>query len=254
VFTGQGGDSTFCSTSYIFADDHSLRRYGLGRRTFRTAARVAVRRDKTVWGVLAKALSRRVWGTRMSDQRRLLAESMRLVSKAAMTLAQEHAHFPNPWFSADDRLPLECIARLGGLALHSSFYDLSSSQCDMAPYSVSPLYAQPVFEVCTRIPVDIHFDAGRIRGLARRAFTREVPAAILRRQWKDRPLSLAGKIIQRNIAFIREALLGGALVKERILDRAAVELALRRDPTRSAATGGEILRHLDLELWLRHGA
>jgi asparagine synthase (glutamine-hydrolysing) len=163
-------------------------------------------------------------------------------------------HFPNPWFSGDDRVPLECIARLGALAFHSSFYDLSTSQCGTAPYSVSPLYAQPVFEVCMRIPVDVHFDAGRIRGLARRAFTREVPAAILRRQWKDRPMALTGKIIQRNITFIREALLDGALVKERILDRAAIELALRQDPTRSTATGGEILRHLDLELWLRHGA
>jgi hypothetical protein len=40
-------------------------------------------------------------------------------------------------------------------------------------------------------------------------------------------------------------------VKERILDRGAVEQALSGGPTRSGAIGSEILMHLDLELWIR---
>jgi hypothetical protein len=75
--------------------------------------------------------------------------------------------------------------------------------------------------------------------------------AELRRQWKDRPLLQVRQVVRQNLAFIRETLLDGALIKERILDRTAVELALRGDPTKSRAMGGEILGHVDLELWIR---
>lgn len=250
TFTGEGGDATFCSTCYVLAVDHSIGRYGLGRRTLRTAAAVASRRDQTVWGVLAQAMRRRLTGTRLRGHRALLANAMQLVTAEAMQ-AGKSDHFPNPWFKDCDRLPLEIIRRLGTLAFRPVFYDLSTSQHETAPYHVSPLCAQPVVEIAARIPVDIHFDGGRSRGLARRAFSQEVPAPILRRQWKDLPVLQAGAIIQLNLRFIREALLDGALIRERILDRAAVESALSGAPTQSRALGAEILRHLDLELWIR---
>jgi asparagine synthase (glutamine-hydrolysing) len=98
--------------------------------------------------------------------------------------------------------------------------------------------------------VDVHFD-GRVRGLARRAFARELPEPILRRQWKDRPLLQLGEVIRLNLPFIREHLLEGALMRAGILDRAAVEQALRNGPSSSNAVGSEILSHLDLELWVR---
>jgi asparagine synthase (glutamine-hydrolysing) len=146
---------------------------------------------------------------------------------------------------------LETLLRLGPLAFPANFYDASTCHRDSAPYAASPLCAQPVVELCARIPVDVHFVGGRNRGLARRAFAAEVPAPILRRQWKDRPLLHLGQVIALNLSFIREHLLGGQLVKERILDRRAVEQALSGGPTRSGAIGSEILMHLDLELWIR---
>jgi hypothetical protein len=190
----------------------------------------------------------------MREHRALLATTLQLVSAEAMRSAHCDEHFPNPWFSSCATLPLESLSRLGTLAFRPSFYDLSTSHHDTAPCALSPLCAQPVVEVAGRIPMDILFADGRIRGLARRAFSREVPEPILRRQWKDRPFRLAGDVIQRNLNFIREALLDGALVRERILDRSAVELALCGGPTVSRAVGGEIMRHLDLELWIRHSA
>jgi asparagine synthase (glutamine-hydrolysing) len=238
VLTGDGGDSAFCSTSYVFAVDHCLRRYGLGLRTLRTAARVAMRRDRTVWNVLGKALSRRVFGSSARDAARSLAPFRRLVSSDVQ----------DTW---SEGMTMETLLRTGLLALTPSFYNLSTSHRDTAPYVVSPLCAQPVVEFCARIPVDVHFDGGRTRGLARRAFANEVPEPILRRQWKDRPLTQIGQVIQLNLPFVREHLLEGKLVKERILDRAAVELALRNGPSTSNAMGSEILSHLDLELWIR---
>jgi asparagine synthase (glutamine-hydrolysing) len=251
VFTGEGGDSAFCATSYIFAVDHCLRRYGLGLRTLRTAVGVATRRDRTVWNVLGKALGREVFGIGARDDRRRLAPFCRLVSEDARRSMIAEASMSSAWL---DGISWETSLRMGPLAFAPSFYDLSTSHHNSAPNMVSPLCAQPVFEICARIPVDVHFDGGRIRGLARRAFANEVPEPILRRQWKDRPLLQLGEVIQLNLPFIREHLLEGALMKEQILNRAAVEQALRSGPSSSTAIGSEILSHLDLELWIRSSA
>jgi asparagine synthase (glutamine-hydrolysing) len=239
VFTGEGGDAAFCSTSYVFAVDHCLRRHGLGLKTFRTAAQVAMRRDRTVWNVLGKALARQMSGDKDAAGERSLVPFRRLVS--------EDVH-------ASAGMNLETLLRLGTLAFAPSFYDVSTSHHSAAPYAASPLCAQPVVELCGRVPVDVHFDDGRLRGLARRAFAAEVAEPILRRQWKDRPLLQLGEVIALNLPFIREHLLEGRLVKERILKRAAVEQALRRDPSGSSAIGSEILSDLDIELWIRDSA
>jgi asparagine synthase (glutamine-hydrolysing) len=251
VFTGEGGDAAFCSTSYVFAVDHCLRRYGMGLRTLRTAVSVATRRDRTVWNVMGKALGRQVLGIGARDDRRRLAPFCQLVSDHARKSVEAEASISSTWL---DGATWETALRMGPLAFAPSFYDLSTSHHNAAPYAASPLCAQPMFETCARIPVDVHFDGGRIRGLARRAFVREVPEPILRRQWKDRPLLQLGEVVQLNLPFVREHLLEGALMKERILDRAAVEQALGSAPSRSSAISSEILSHLDLELWIRDSA
>jgi asparagine synthase (glutamine-hydrolysing) len=238
VLTGDGGDSAFCSTSYVFAVDHCLRRHGLGFQTLITALRVAKRRDRTVWNVLGKALGRTILGCGRGDAARKLDPSRRLVSSDVR----------NNW---SEEMELETLLRMGMLALSPSFYNLSLSHRDAAPCVVSPLCAQPVAQVCARIPVDVHFDGGRIRGLARRAFARELPMPIARRQWKDRPWTQTGQVIRLNLPFFREHLLGGRLMQERILDRGAVELALGSGPSTSNAMGSELLSLLDLELWIR---
>jgi asparagine synthase (glutamine-hydrolysing) len=253
TFTGEGGDSTFCATTYSYAADHCLRRHGLKMKTWRTALRVASRRDRTVWKVLARAIAREVFGAGRADERRRRASFNRLVSVAAKREV-EKKRGGSMWLSAGGPISEEMRLRLGTLAFPPVFYDLSTSASNESPYVVSPLCAQPVIEACLRIPVDIHFDGGRMRGLARQAFADVVPAPILRRQWKDRPLLFFEEIIQRNLPFMREQLLDGALVKQEVLDRAAVELALKNGPTGSSVDSGEILSHLDLELWIRDSA
>jgi asparagine synthase (glutamine-hydrolysing) len=255
AFSGHGGDAIFCNTSYVLAVDHCIRRHGLGFKAFRMAALVAARRDQTVWSTLGGALRRRRLGTRINEHRASLSRMSALVHRDVVESAadslNEAAHFPNPWFSTSSRVPLEDVLRLGMLAHPPTFYDLSTSQHDAAPLPVAPLHAQPVFEVARRIPVDVHFDQGRKRGLARRAFSDVVPAPILRRQWKDRPLSQAAQVVQRNLKYIRDLLLEGQLVKARILDRDAVELALRNEVTLSHALSEEVLQRVDFELWVR---
>jgi asparagine synthase (glutamine-hydrolysing) len=252
TFTGEGGDSTLCSTSFVYAVDHSLRRYGLGVRTWRTAALVATRRDRTLWNVLGKAVGRQVFGMGHADYRRRLAHVCQLASSDARHSLESDRRISESWFSSVGPMSPEMVTRLGLLAFVTEFYDLSLSPHGESPVALSPLCAQPVFEACARIPVDVHFYEGRSRGLARHAFVEEVPEPILRRQWKDRPLHNVAEVIYRNLDFIRSTLLDGMLVRERILDREAVELALSGSPSRSAAIGGEVMNHLDLELWIRN--
>jgi asparagine synthase (glutamine-hydrolysing) len=253
VFTGEGGDSTLCATSYTFAADHCFRRHGFSAPTWRTALQVASRRDRTLWQVLAKVIRREIFGAGNADERRRQASFNRLVST---DLKKEMAAKGGDFGIRSDmrRLPEEIRLRLGTLAFPPAFYDLSISARHDAPYAISPLCAQPVFETCARIPIDIHFDGGRSRGLARRAFADVVPVPILRRQWKGRPLRFFEDVIQRNLPFIREHLLEGVLARQGILDRAAVERALEGGPTRSDAVSGELFSHLDLELWIRDSA
>lgn len=252
VLSGDGGDSTFCSTSFVYAVDHSLKRHGLGLRTLRLAASVARRRDRTIWKVLSKSLRRVLVGEDRRDRRRRMSASSCLVSTdTKKSVQREEGNKGSFYLKSGGRVSQEMLLRMGTLGFPPIFYDLSASVAAFAPYTVSILSAQPVFEVCARIPVDIHFDSGRIRGLARRAFADVIPAPILRRQWKDRPLLFVPQVIAHNRDYMRETLLDGVLVRERILERAALELALRGGPTRSAVLGAEIVSHLDLELWLR---
>lgn len=111
-------------------------------------------------------------------------------------------------------------------------------------------------ELCLRIPSYVHFHRGVERGLARRAFSREVPVAILRRRWKDRAPGVFDRILATHRAFVREFLLEGVLVSEGLLSKPALDAALGTDPgpraAHSAVTAIEILTHLDTEAWLQH--
>ncbi len=96
TFTGEGGDATFCSTTYVFAVDHCMKRHGLGLQTLRTAARVATRRDRTVWNVIGKALHRQLFETGMSACRALLSGTLHLVSAEAMASVSRQKSFSEP--------------------------------------------------------------------------------------------------------------------------------------------------------------
>jgi hypothetical protein len=62
-------------------------------------------------------------------------------------------------------------------------------------------------------------------------------------------LALAGAERWRGVPHLLRFL--QLLVKEKVLDRDAVEMALRNAPTSSDVLAGEILNQVDLELWVR---
>jgi asparagine synthase (glutamine-hydrolysing) len=159
--------------------------------------------------------------------------------------------YPHPWFSHLRYVPWDVIRRLGLLVSTPEFYNVIDAT-QPEPELISPLYAQPAMELFLRIPIHVHAEGGRDRGLARRAFVREVPEPILQRQWKDRAPGFHSELLLRNLDLVRELFLDGVLIREGLLDSAAVEAALAAGPSKTEVLPVEIYRHLEVEIWARH--
>lgn len=251
VFTGDGGDSGFCSDSHTYAVTDYLRRHGPRATALRLASEVALRTERSTWSVLLTSMRRWLLGAKMLEQIPALLLGSRLVSAQVRDGFSIPDSYPHPWFSRLRHVPWDVIRRLGILVTTPEFYNIADA-AKPEPEIVSPLYAQPAVELFLRIPIHVHAEGGRDRGLARRAFAREVPEAIRRREWKDRAPGFHSEVLVRNLDFIRELFLDGVLAKEGLLDRAAIEAALAPGPTKTEVLPVEIYRHLDVEIWARY--
>lgn len=253
VFTGDGGDSGFCSDSFPYAVTDYLRRHGPGPAALRLASEVALRTERSTWAVLLTSIRRWLVGARMSEQLPALLMGSRLVSAQLRDGYAIPESYPHPWFAEVPHVPWDLIRRLGMLVSAPEFYNVADA-AQPEPEIVSPLYAQPAVELFLRMPIHVHAEGGRDRGLARRAFAREVPEPILQRLWKDRAPGFHSEVLMRNLDLVREILLDGVLMSEGLLDRAAVEAALTAGPSKTDVLPVEIYRHLDVEVWARYWA
>jgi asparagine synthase (glutamine-hydrolysing) len=250
VFNGDGGDSGFCSDSLAYAVPEYLRRKGIRPAALRLAAQVALRRQQSTWEVLRHGL--RVWllGARMNEHQQLQASISQLAAADLRDDVRAPARFPHHWFDHLTRVPWATIKRVGMLLHPPEFYDVALGQ-GRPPEVLSPLYSQPAIELLLRIALYCHFEGGRDRGLARRAFAPDVPEPILRRLWKDRGPGFHDELLHRNREFLRQLFLDGVLVRDGMLNRHAVEQAFSTTPSRQAVHSGEIFKQLELELWAR---
>ncbi len=251
VFTGDGGDSGFCSDSFPYAVTDYLRRCGPRFAAFRLASDVALRTERSTGAVLLSSMRRWLFGAKLTEQLPALLLGSQLVSPQLREDFALPESYPHPWFSHLGHVPWDVIRRLGALVLTPEFYNVTDA-AEPEPEIVSPLYAQPALELFLRMPIHVHAEGGRDRGLARRAFAREVPAQILQRQWKDRAPGFHSELLVRNLDFVRELFLDGVLVREGLLDRAAVEAAFAAGPSKTEVLPAEIYRHLDVEVWARY--
>jgi asparagine synthase (glutamine-hydrolysing) len=148
-------------------------------------------------------------------------------------------------------VPWSVIGQLGTLIDTPVFYNPLSSPDTQDPERVSPLHSQPLVELCLRIPVYIHLRGAVDRGIARRAFSDDLPSAIVRRHWKDRAPNFFEQLLQSNLPLARSLLLDGVLINRRLLDRKKVEQALSGEPSRVNTYATEILDYMFIECWLR---
>lgn len=249
VFCGDGGDSGFCGESFSHSVSEYLQRHGLRREALHLVSQVAALTEQSSWSVLYRAVRRWRKGFGMEQLHATLVMASRLLSNDLREAYDAETRYPHPWFSDLERIPWATITRFGALLSAPQFYNVAPGTA--APEVIAPLYVQPVLELLLRIPVYVHFDGGRERGLARRAFTADLPPEITRRRWKDRAPGFYDELVGRNRSFLREVLLDGVLVREGLLDAAAVEEALSDRLVKNPVLPGEIFRHLDVEIWAR---
>jgi asparagine synthase (glutamine-hydrolysing) len=249
VFCGDGGDSGFCGDTFAYAVSEHLRRRGVTLQAWRLAGQVASLTEESTWTVMMKSLRRWLRGAGMEHQLKMLLPASRLLSEELRAGYSNATHYPHPWLSDLHPIPWALVRRLGALLAPPEFYNVAKGA--RAPEVTAPLYSQPVMELFLRIPLDVHFQDGRERGLARRAFAEDLPPEIVRRAWKDRAPGFLDELVQRHRKFLRALLLDGVLVHEGLLDRAAVEDALSDRISTSRVFPGELLRHLDVEIWAR---
>ncbi len=55
----------------------------------------------------------------------------------------------------------------------------------------------------------------------------------------------------RNRNYLRQLLLDGVLVREGLLDRAALEETFSERPSKNQVSPVEIMRHMEVEMWAR---
>lgn len=247
---GEGGDSGFGRHSIALCLLQYLKQHGFGGNTFSLARDIALYTQQTAWRILYKSIQYWLFGCDASVQRDDLRRGMQLVNPAILETQTPERHYPHPWFEHLRDVPWSTIYQLGMLLYEADLLDDIAFHPD-TPDLISPLYDQPVVELLLRIPTYIHFESGRERGLARRAFKNDVPAPILDRLWKDRAPGLAEALVEQHKTVLRETLLDGVLMRKCLLNRQAIESALSPRAGKNSVLSGEIMHLLDLELWAR---
>ena len=87
--------------------------------------------------------------------------------------------------------------------------------------------------------------------MARRAFERDLPRRIVTRQSKGGQEEHAKSILVRNMAFAREWLLDGHLVREQLVERDQLAEALAPGPAQLRNGNVELYDCLSAEAWIR---
>ena len=252
--TGFGGDYIFYRTSRAEPAIDYVYRHGLGKDLLNIVQ--ANTGNSTYWSVLYRALS--VGLLRRDLPRGVLPGEQAFVSRDVIE-SVEHGGgdgFKPPWAQSpafqqsaippNKRRQLESMYR--PVRMHDPFESSSATPLTWC----SPLLSQPVVELFARIPVYVLKHGGVERAVARRAFAKELPRAIVERRSKGVTNNFMHCVFRRHEAFFRATLLEGRLAQEGLLDRAQLEVFFENAQDGHAEGMSNIVgHHIDLEAWLR---
>jgi asparagine synthase (glutamine-hydrolysing) len=249
VFRGSGGDQLFFQNGSQFVCADYIFQHGVRPGLFQVALDAAYMENDVVWMLLLRGLREAISSEPLNLLLGKLAVSDMLACDVRERVAQQRL-FLHPWFSSQRRAPPGKYWQIFGL---STPYGMSSTFAKPSdPEDVHPLLSQPLVEVCLRIPTHVLVSGGVDRALARRAFAAEVPRAILRRRIKGEVHMFPKVLYAKNRAFVRDLLLSGSLVNDRILDHQRIERALQDAPDASdLASPTALLLLASVEAWLQ---
>ncbi|HEV2271328.1 MAG TPA: asparagine synthase-related protein [Steroidobacteraceae bacterium] len=248
VVIGYGGDQLFYQERGEWAPGDFLHRRGPRPGVLRVALDAAQMDQISVWRVLREAASGYLAQQRWS----VLQEAGRkrpLLVPAVIAEARRQAGFLHPLLRHPRGAPSGKLWHAHQISQPFDFYDPLGREGDAE--RISPLFSQPVMELCLRIPTYVLTHGGWDRAVARRAFYDDLPPEVRNRRHKGGIEEHLRFTLEHNRPFLRELLLDGALVKEGIVDRGRLGEVLSGRATRIAAGSGEILEYAGIEAWLR---
>lgn len=237
--SGGGGDDLFGYRQSVMPAIDRLVSEGPGRGVVRTLDEIARISHATFWeaaGRFVRRLAVRQPSPAPKADTRLLAPG-----------AIDRAAIPPRVDSRRGRLPGKA-AHVRAIATLPNHLE-GHGRAAFAPV-LFPLLSQPIVEFCLAVPSWRWCEGGRNRSLARRAFAGRLPHAVIERRSKGAFDGFCARLFERNRACVGEMLHEGMLAAEGIVDRAAVEAAIR-----NPAPPGELVMRLlalvDVEAWLQ---
>jgi len=240
VLDGNNGDNLFCFLHSAAPVVDRLRAEGLGGGVARTLLDMCRITGCSVPTVLA-ASARRLGGKTRSDpwppDTRLLTRD--LAHAGAQPLTPWLVDGPDGRSGAHDHLALLMHAQ-------NHVHGISGP---LARFS--PLASQPLVEFCLRVPSWFWASGGVNRALARAAFADRLPSEVIARTSKAGPDSFVRIAFARNRDAIGERLHDGLLSAHHLLDRQALDAALRVDELGTGVLVDRILDLLEAENWAR---
>jgi asparagine synthase (glutamine-hydrolysing) len=249
VFSGSGGDHVFLQSCARDAVGDFIYTHGLRPAAWRVAREAALVTRKSAWSLLREGI--RVARAQPAWQpvgAKILND---FVSRDVLARFLADPEFARPHaLRAAQGLPFGKLRHIEQ-ALYPYPGTYAFPQAD-SPDRIAPLFSQPVIETALRIPTWVLIHGGWDRGIERAAFARDVPRQIIRRRTKGISDNLVRELIETNIDFVRELLLDGVLVRERMLDRKKLETFLCGSRSNARTEYNELyVTRLCTEVWLR---
>ena len=249
VFTGGGGDGLFYKAESGFSVADYVQRHGVTARLPAIALNAARLEGKSFSSVLWHAFTDRRAGARRRESL-FYASQQSMVSAAILDSQREFlaTRFDNPHRG---QVPPGKWSQIRTTSIPPVFYDQFNHP--QALERIPPLVSQPIVEVCLRIPTYLLVENGWDRSMARRAFSSDLPAAIVNRRGKGSMQNHMRAIFNTNLKFIREVMLDGELARRGILNRTRMETVLSGRQALAGFEFTEIQDHLGTEAWIgRH--
>lgn len=217
TFSGQGGDHLFQQRRSAMIAAEYAHRHGLRPELLRIARDTSRMTRQSIWSVTHGAVGSGLLRWAFDPYADIVRESPILSNNARASVSPED--YVHPWVADGTRLPASKMQQIFDVVDCQVFYLVPR------PYSeqVHPLISQPIVERCLRIPSYVLTYRGRPRGLVRDAFEGDMPAKIIDRYSKGGTTSYFNEMLVENADFLRELLLDGHLVRERVLDRRKLE-------------------------------
>jgi asparagine synthase (glutamine-hydrolysing) len=249
IFSGSGGDGLFLQARADLAVADHLRYHGIHPGVLRVALHAARITRTSMWPILRQGVRRHLRRP-APDILGEVGDGMSLVPRDVFEAARRDDNLIHPWIRESPDIPPGLLWHILCLSMPPGFYESFGGATDVERTAV--LISQPLMELCLRIPSYVWITGGRDRAVARRAFARDLPAAIVRRTRKGAIDRHNRALLDANESFVREMLLDGLLVKNGLLDRERLALYLSRANVSGGLEYNDVLRqHLCTEVWLR---